>query len=785
VARLLLVASFLTAIGLGALAIAGAPGLAAASGDRWIWSGPPTASGNNPAFYDLRRHAPSLVVPSHVDVVWTISADSTRMWTARPTQGGGGFRSPIPLIYDAGGDRLLGVEFDLEPADTCCTVIGLFRPTVFHLDVPFGWAPIPARGPAMPYRDQASVTFDSRRNRLLVCGGFSGLAHQLSSEVDAFDLASDSASWSSFDVSAPALPIQNGSAVYDSLADRVIVYAGWDTNGVKSNDVYSLDLGAPTGWTAWTPPTPVSTLGTPNFPPKLLLDPARHRLLYVTAMRETYSPGVPPYGIQPDSLVAWQLDLVTHAGWTVISCVGRSADVNGATCTYDPERNRLDVYGGESRSDLYELVLDGVSPWVCVQKSNRLPRVSDNDPVMLDRRRGQVIVLANGGNDAWIMHRGATDTWEECRPLGDTPPGHSFAIAAFDSTSGKGYLYGGGIDEDEFGDLWQFSIDDSNRVTWQRLFLDGPIPEPRYGAGAVYDPLRRRLVMFGGYAGRALGDTWELSLVGTPRWRRLPDRGTPPSARFLPCAVYDSRRDGMIVYGGNYGALQNRLLLDDTSILSFADGDTWEPLTAFGRAPAPRYGAGAAYDPIRDRMLVFWGAAYNGGRIDCDELDLADGPTWRDFSPTGLSLIGRGFFNAIYDPDRDQAVLFGGEEAPAFTGPVVFPQTLAADFSANPVTSPPTLHGPPLALLGFVPNPTRDAESVAFDLPVDADVRARLYDARGRLVRDLGPKRYVAGRHLLLWDGKDKDGIVPPSGMYFVRLSTLGKDFSGKFVLVK
>jgi hypothetical protein len=239
----------------------------------------------------------------------------------------------------------------------------------------------------------------------------------------------------------------------------------------------------------------------------------------------------------------------------------------------------------------------------------------------------------------------------------------------------------------------------------------------------------------------------------------------------------------MLLCGGDQGVPNSPSLMNDTWELSFADGDVWVPVTPLGQAPAPRSSHGAVYDSKRDRMIVLWGLSYNGGRIDCEELDLASGPTWRPFAPPSPSATSRANFGAVYDPTRDQAFILGGSD-PNYLD-TWEPTSLIADFSANPITTPPPLSGPPLALLGFLPNPTPDVESIAFDLPVDAAVHARIFDASGRLVRDLGSKPYVAGRHLLVWDGKNQRGERPTSGVYFARLSILGHEFSGKFVFLR
>ena len=84
---------------------------------------------------------------------------------------------------------------------------------------------------------------------------------------------------------------------------------------------------------------------------------------------------------------------------------------------------------------------------------------------------------------------------------------------------------------------------------------------------------------------------------------------------------------------------------------------------------------------------------------------------------------------------------------------------------------PPPLTGPPFALLGMSPNPTRRGVDVAFDLPAATTVRARIYDARGRLVRDLPTREYLPGRHVLAWDGVGDEGYRPRPGVYFARVA--------------
>ena len=96
---------------------------------------------------------------------------------------------------------------------------------------------------------------------------------------------------------------------------------------------------------------------------------------------------------------------------------------------------------------------------------------------------------------------------------------------------------------------------------------------------------------------------------------------------------------------------------------------------------------------------------------------------------------------------------------------------------------PPT--GRPLALLGSTPNPTFGSLDTAFDLPSNMVVAARIYDAHGRLVRDLGTRTYGPGRHAFHWDGTGENGYRPRPGVYFMRVALGSSETTSKLVLLR
>ena len=86
----------------------------------------------------------------------------------------------------------------------------------------------------------------------------------------------------------------------------------------------------------------------------------------------------------------------------------------------------------------------------------------------------------------------------------------------------------------------------ANDGTW----ATNPPPSGRSEHTAIYDPVRDRMVVFGGYDGTLRNDVWALSLSGSPAWSALAPAGSPPSARYGHTAIYDPVRDRMVVFGG-------------------------------------------------------------------------------------------------------------------------------------------------------------------------------------------------------------------------------------------
>jgi len=201
----------------------------------------------------------------------------------------------------------------------------------------------------------------------------------------------------------------------------------------------------------------------------------------------------------------------------------------------------------------------------------------------------------------------------------------------------------------------------------------------RFLSTTVYDPVSNELIVFGGQSLEAgdpnLSDTWILSnangLGGPSTWTNLIANGAPgnPPALHGQSAVYDSVNNIMIVFGGCEGGCEP--VSNSVWLLSHANGQggtpTWSQLSPAGGAPAPRQSHQAVYDPNTNAMIVWGGqngGGYCGGYTDAWVLSNANGlggtPSWTQLAPSGGRPPNESA-NAVYDPTHNVMTVFGGD----------------------------------------------------------------------------------------------------------------------------
>ncbi len=174
---------------------------------------------------------------------------------------------------------------------------------------------------------------------------------------------------------------------------------------------------------------------------------------------------------------------------------------------------------------------------------------------------------------------------------------------------------------------------------------DGPltfreIPGGRNQHALAYDPIRQEVVLFGGYNGSSLGDTW---VWRGGDWIRLLPVNSPPD-RWNFQMVWDGARGEIVLFGGTRSTGR----LNDTWTWN---GTNWTQKTP-PSSPSPREGAAIAYDAARQRVVLFGGSG--GGQ----ETWLWDGTTWAQSTPVNRP-PSTASSRMAYDAARQECVLFG------------------------------------------------------------------------------------------------------------------------------
>ncbi len=340
----------------------------------------------------------------------------------------------------------------------------------------------------------------------------------------------------------------------------------------------------------------------------------------------------------------------------------------GHTMTFDPVRNRLLVFGGSDighpyRNDLWEISLSNPPAWHHLHLTSNLPRPRFGHSAIYDPRRDRIIVfggyVAGVGysNEVWSLSLSGGLEWSQMQPIGTPPDPRSGHTAAYDPIHSRMLVFGG-TGTSLHSDVWELSL--LGRPCWKQVIAQGVSPAKRYGHSAIYDPIGRRMVIFGGGRISALNDLWQLSLVGRPAWEEIVTDGMRPGPRIGHTATYDPVGDRMLVIGGGspYPGL------DTTWVLSLRGAMAWSRLETSPRVSLARRGHAAAYVPKRGAVVIF--AGYGDQSLgDVWELRLLGSPMWQQLFDPGAQPAGHDLQSAILDSRRKRMVLFG--ESPAFS----------------------------------------------------------------------------------------------------------------------
>ncbi len=83
------------------------------------------------------------------------------------------------------------------------------------------------------------------------------------------------------------------------------------------------------------------------------------------------------------------------------------------------------------------------------------------------------------------------------------------------------------------------------------------------------------------------------------------------------------------------------------------------------------------------------------------------------------------------------------------------------------------------------PNPFNPSTTINYELPRTSEVQLKVFDAIGRVIKNLVSGQQHAGSHQVTWNGTDETGQSVPSGVYFYHITADGFNATRRMMLVK
>ena len=310
------------------------------------------------------------------------------------------------------------------------------------------------------------------------------------------------------------------------------------------------------------------------------------------------------------------------------------------------------------------------------------------ESIAYDAATSQVVVFGGynqGGtatlNDTWVYNGsswtqviGTAGCTTACT---GSPPADANAGMTYDAATGDVVLFGGSGGSTYLNATWVY-----NGSSWTQVVgspgcttaCAGSPPGRLVEGQMAYDAATGDVVLFGGYNGSYLNDTWVYNgstwaqVIGTSGCTTA-CTGSPP-ARYRGAMAYDTANSQVVLFGGNNGSD-----LNDTWVYN---GSTWTQVigtsgctTACTGGPSARDNLTMASDPAVGNVVLFSG---NNGTSGTNETWVYNGTSWTQVIDAGCttactsSPTARGSSAMAFDGATAQLVVFGGYGAAAATG---------------------------------------------------------------------------------------------------------------------
>ncbi|MPZ13539.1 MAG: hypothetical protein GEU73_03805 [Chloroflexi bacterium] len=575
------------------------------------------------------------------------------------------------------------------------------------------WAELRPEGVAPTPREDASIVWDPTRGQLLLFGGYRG-SPDTGFLNDLWAYRTTENAWAELDPGGPPPPARfRHAAVWDTDRGQMLVFGGAGERAF--DDLWAYGPSA----NAWTSVTTTGAVPSPRSHHVAVWDTAGSQMLVFGGV----------WGGPLNDLWAYR---PAAQSWTWLAPEGQSPPTHFLhAAVWDPAHTQMIVfggYGGGLRSDMWAYrprtntwtrLAQGVGPGPGRGPYTSVWSSATNQVLALSDRRGpgtneiwtylpateawtqppaapsipsarfghtavatDVVDSARSGTDApgastmllfggssggsqflgdlWT-YRASTDLWVPLSPTGMSPAARGNHAAVWDSTGKRLIVFGGRNSEGYVNDVWSY---DTSRNRWTQLSpradgasLESSSPASREEHTAVWDPRREQMLVFGGARdSRTLDDLWSFR-PHSGTWTRLQPEGPTPPDRFRHAAVWDPAGDRMLVFGGYGDGVPGRYLND---LWAYEPAtNSWTELTPAEPPPA-RSRQAVVWDATAQRLLVLGGFAGGIDYLNDIWTYEPEANRWRRLETTGLIPTPRASQSAIWDVETGSVLTFGG-----------------------------------------------------------------------------------------------------------------------------
>lgn len=277
-------------------------------------------------------------------------------------------------------------------------------------------------------------------------------------------------------------------------------------------------------------------------------DPAKERVLVHAG--ETNENGA--FGFLDD---LWEHSTKDDA-WTKVATKGPTPARRAYQCAaFDEKRGVMWVLGGVAEDfaphdDLWRLDTSTMT-WEAVTPKGERPGARFSAGLHYDGARDRLVLYSgckaffapdNAWTDVWTFDLAAT-RWTKHKAAA---PARWQAASAY-SSEADALVVHGGFDQNSApsGETWVWT---ASNDTWKKA---GKGFEATEAHGAVWDPIARAMVVFGGTAGGKVGldQVWSFDLKSR-KWSQLAVQGGTPGGRAYHALVWNSKANALWAFGG-------------------------------------------------------------------------------------------------------------------------------------------------------------------------------------------------------------------------------------------